>query len=127
MSPPRLAYAPRRSLLTRLFVRAPDAARHDFSEIRRRSQLLRAWTRSRRRVRPDPVKRLTQEVRRYQAEEFRLEQVTALRQIAHLLPLAERELPQLKPRRAARAAEIIQLARGLPDAATLRHWPVQRR
>ena len=127
MSPPRLAYAPRRSLLTRLFVRGPDLPRHDFSEIRRRSQLLRAWTRSRRRVRPDPVKRLTQEVRRYQAEEFRLEQVTALRQIAHLLPLAERELPRLKPRRAARAAEIIQLARGLPYAETLRHWPVPRR
>lgn len=99
----------------------------DFSEARRWAKLQAQAIRIGLRARTDPVSRLEQELRRFQTEEFRLEQVTALRQINHLLPLVERELTTLDRRRAARAADLLGRARHLPDPESLRRLPPARR
>ena len=95
----------------------------DFSDIRRQATIRARLARLGRRSRPDVVRRLDQEYRRFEQEEFHLEQVTALRQISHLLPLLERDLPTLDRRRAARAADLIERVRDLPDPESLRRRP----
>ena len=99
---------------------SPPRPDRDFSEVQRWAKLQIRADQLSRRARPDLVGRLDQEIRRYHAEEFRLEQVTALRQVHHLLPLVERDLPQFDRRRSARAAGLIAQARTLPDPETLR-------
>ena len=93
----------------------------DFSDIRYWTRLQEAWSQISQRARPNSVQRLAEEVQHYQAAELPLEQVTALHQIRHLLPLAERDLlqelerdePCLKREQAAQAVELILLARSL--------------
>lgn len=111
------------SLVLREFQR-PKRPSLDFSEVRRRSQLKARARQMSLRARTDPVSRLQQELARYEGEEFRLEQVMALRQIQHLLPLVEAELPRLDAKRAARAARVLEDARDLPDPEELRRRPV---
>jgi hypothetical protein len=101
----------------------PTRPSADFSDIRLWSRLRRTWPQISQHARPDPVQRLAQEVQHYQSAELPLEQVTALRQIRHLLPLAERDLlreleyepPRLKREEAAQAVELILLACSLLD------------
>ena len=93
----------------------------DFSDIRYWTRLQEAWSQISQRARPDSVQRLAQEVQSYQAAQLPLEKVTALHQIRHLLPLAERDLlqelerdePRLKREQAAQAVELVLLARSL--------------
>jgi hypothetical protein len=101
--------------------RRPSA---DFSDIRWRASLRARAARMSRRSRPDAIRRLEQEVRRFDREEFRLEQVTALRQIAHLRPILERELPKLDRRRAARAAALLDRTQSFPDPEEFRRRPL---
>lgn len=96
----------------------------DFSDVRWRAALRARAARISRRSRPDVIQRLAQEVQRFEREEFRLEQVTALRQIAHLRPILARDLPRLDRRRAARAAAILERTRDLPDPETFRRRPL---
>ena len=101
----------------------PTRPSADFSDIRLWSRLRRTWPQISQHARPDPVQRLAQEVQHYQSAELPLEQVTALRQIRHLLPLAERDLlrelecepPRLRREEAAQAVEVVLLARSLLD------------
>lgn len=101
--------------------RRPSA---DFSDVRWRAALRARAARISRRSRPDVMRRLDQEVRRFEREEFRLEQVTALRQIAHLRPLLAADLPRLDKRRAARAADLLARTEGLPDPEEFRRRPL---
>ena len=151
MSAPHLRFNQRHSLrdwLRHLLFGQPRRTRRDFSDVHRWAKLQRDWAWKQEQARLDPVQRLAEELCRLEAAEFRLEQVTALRLVQHLVPLAEhaqreleRALPQpthwfnyLSRRRrqrqaaqVAQAVKLIEIARGLPDPETLRRRPVHWR